>query len=43
MVIGLLKGLGRMFETEINVTHVSNPGDGHGHDEFLVKFKTRAS
>ena len=38
MVVGLLKGLGKMFNTETNVTHVSSRDNGHDHDVFLVKF-----
>ncbi len=41
MVIGLLKGLAAMFNTEIDVTHVAGRDNGHDHDEFLVKFGTR--
>lgn len=38
MVIGLVKGLGAMFKTEIDVTHASSRENGDDHDEFLVKF-----
>ena len=38
MVVGLLKGLGVMFETPVEVTHVSSRDNGHDHDEFLVNF-----
>ena len=41
MVIGLLKGLGAMFNAEIDATHVCSRDNGHDHDEFLVKFGAR--
>jgi hypothetical protein len=41
MVVGLLKGLGAMFETDIDVAHVRTRDDGNDHDEFLVKFGAR--
>lgn len=41
MVKGLLKGLGVMFGTEVDITQTSRREHGHDHDEFLVKFKAR--
>jgi hypothetical protein len=40
MVVGLVKGLGKRFETEVDVTQTANREDGADHDEFLVKYKT---
>lgn len=41
MVVGLLKGLGGMFEIPVEITHVSIRDNGHDHDEFLVWFGSR--
>ena len=38
MVIGLLRGLGTMFDTAVTVTHVASPGQGADHDEFQIAF-----
>jgi Haem-NO-binding len=39
MVVGLVKGLGKRFDTEVDVTQTSNRNDGADHDAFLVKYK----
>lgn len=39
MVIGLLKGLGDKFHTEIEITQTSSRDQGSEHDEFLIDFK----
>ena len=39
MVIGLLNGLGKMFDTEVSVSLDKARTNGHTHDEFLVHFK----
>jgi hypothetical protein len=39
MVVGLVKGLGKRFDTEVDVTQTSDRNDGADHDEFLVKYK----
>ncbi|AFY51058.1 heme NO binding protein [Nostoc sp. PCC 7524] len=39
MVIGLVKGLGIRFETEVDITQTQSRNDGYEHDEFLVKYK----
>jgi hypothetical protein len=39
MVTGLLRGLGRMFNTEIDIERVARREDGADHDEFLVKYR----
>ncbi len=36
MVIGLLRGLGKRFETEIEIQHTQQRGDG-GHDVFVIE------
>lgn len=36
MVVGLLKGLGRRFDTPVSVEHACRREDGAAHDEFLV-------
>jgi len=38
MVIGLLRGLGRLYETPVRVTHDRSREDGADHDEFVVEF-----
>jgi hypothetical protein len=39
MVIGLVKGLGAKFDTEVEVTQTVNREQGADHDEFLIKYK----
>ncbi len=39
MIVGLVKGLGTRFETEVDITQTQNRDDGAEHDEFLVKYK----
>jgi len=39
MIIGLVKGLGARFDTEVDVTQIQSRDDGDDHDEFLVKYK----
>ncbi len=39
MVIGLMKGLGAKFDTEVEVTQTVNREEGADHDEFLIKYK----
>ena len=41
MVIGLLRGLGTMFDTEVAVEHVQSRAGGADHDEFLIAFSPR--
>ena len=40
-VVGLLKGLGEMFATPVQIRHVAAKGDGADHDEFLVAWNQR--
>ncbi|AVH65972.1 heme NO-binding protein [Nostoc sp. 'Peltigera membranacea cyanobiont' 213] len=39
MVIGLIKGLGTRFDTEVHITQTLNRDEGAEHDEFLVIYK----
>lgn len=43
MVIGLVRGLGAMFNTEVTVSPARTRADGADHDEFLVTFSNRVS
>ena len=36
LLIGLLKGLGEMFATPLQIRHAVAKGDGADHDEFLI-------
>lgn len=39
MCVGLLRGLGKFFATEVRVTHDKRSADGADHDEFLVEYQ----
>ncbi|MBG1261622.1 heme NO-binding domain-containing protein [Nostoc commune] len=39
MVVGLVKGLGTRFNTEVNVTQTENREEGAEHDVFLIEYK----
>ena len=39
MVLGLVKGLGDRFDTEVVVTHTQSREQGADHDEFTIKYK----
>jgi hypothetical protein len=39
MVIGLVKGLGQRFDTEVEISQTQSREEGAEHDEFLVKYK----
>lgn len=39
MVIGLVKGLGTRFDTEVEITQTESREEGEDHDTFLVKYK----
>ncbi|MEH2323252.1 MAG: heme NO-binding domain-containing protein [Nostoc sp.] len=39
MVVGLVKGLGTRFNTEVNVTQTQNREEGAEHDVFLIEYK----
>lgn len=41
-VVGLLHGLGRMYETPVTVEHTVRRADGADHDEFLVTWSAPA-
>jgi hypothetical protein len=36
MVLGLLSGLGELFEVTLSVTHTIKKSDGADHDEFMI-------
>ena len=38
MVVGLLRGLGRVLEVEVEVAHAQDDADGDGHDVFDVRY-----
>jgi Haem-NO-binding len=40
MVIGLVKGLGDRFDTEVEINQTKSREDGIDHDEFLIKYKS---
>lgn len=39
LVVGLIRGVGRLFDTAVEVTLDRSRGNGQDHDEFLVRFK----
>ncbi len=39
MIIGLVKGLGKRFNTEVDVIQIQNRNKNSDYDEFLVKYK----
>jgi len=39
MIVGLVKGLGTRFDTEVHVTQTQSRDEGAEHDEFLVIYK----
>lgn len=41
MVIGLIKGLGEMFRTDVTVRHARPRGGSSDHDEFEIEFAAR--
>ncbi len=41
MVIGLVKGLGKRFHEEVDITCTMRRDQGDDHDEFLIKIKAR--
>jgi hypothetical protein len=41
MVVGLLRGLGTMFDTEVTVEHVQRRAAGAAHDEFAIGYRAR--
>ncbi|MBW4671910.1 MAG: heme NO-binding domain-containing protein [Cyanomargarita calcarea GSE-NOS-MK-12-04C] len=40
MIIGLVKGLGTRFDTEVEITQTQSRDDGAEHDEFFVNYKS---
>ncbi|MBN3894898.1 MAG: heme NO-binding domain-containing protein [Nostoc sp. NOS(2021)] len=43
MVIGLVKGLGTRFDTEVHITQTQSRDEGAEHDEFLVIYKPNSA
>jgi hypothetical protein len=41
MVVGLVKGLGARFDTEVDVSQTQSRADGAECDEFLIKYKAQ--
>lgn len=41
MVIGLIKGLGKKFNTRVEISQLSNKDQGADHDEFLIKYSSQ--
>lgn len=39
MIFGLVKGLGKRFETDIEIAQTQSREAGHDHDQFVVKYK----
>ncbi len=39
MVVGLVQGLGKRFDTEVEIAHTKRRESGNDHDEFSVKYK----
>ena len=39
MVVGLVGGLGKRFDVEVDVTQVKSREDGADHDEFTIRYK----
>lgn len=38
MVLGLIKGLGERFDTQVEIEHVAGREEGLDHDQFQVKY-----
>ncbi|MUG99894.1 heme NO-binding protein [Scytonema sp. UIC 10036] len=41
MVLGLVKGLGTRFNTEVEIVQTQNRDEGFDHDEFSIRYKKR--
>ena len=39
MVVGLVKGLGKRFETDVDITHTDSRDEGNDCDTFLIKYQ----
>ena len=39
MILGLMEGLGKRFNTQVEVSHLGGADKNLDHDEFLVKYK----
>ncbi len=40
MVLGLIRGLGKRFDTEVEISHLAGKEDGLDHDQFKVRYQT---
>ncbi len=43
MVVGLVRGLGRMFDTDVTITVERTREHGAPHDEFLIEYRARTA
>lgn len=43
MVFGLVEGLGKRFNTSVEVTQTQSREEGHDHDEFSVNYRAEGS
>ncbi|MGH1392847.1 MAG: heme NO-binding domain-containing protein [Trichormus sp.] len=41
MVMGLVKGLGERFNTDVEVTQTQSKADGADHDQFSIRYKSQ--
>jgi len=41
MILGLVKGLGDRFDTDVEIAQTQSKDDGAEHDEFTIKYKER--
>ncbi len=43
LVVGLVRGLGKMFSLPVSVEHVAKRAEGADHDQFLVRWPSQAA
>lgn len=43
MVMGLVKGLGDRFDTEVDVVHIQQKSEGADHDEFSIQYRENSA
>lgn len=41
MVLGLVKGVGDRFDTDVEIAQTQSRDDGAKHDKFIIKYKER--
>lgn len=39
MILGLVRGLGKKFNTQVEITRLRGKAEGLGYEEFLVKHR----